>query len=595
MEKYLSLPEPFCFYKEILQGDHLHFGLWPDNNPQLAMEDAQQSMFEYLISFLPEPPARILDVGCGLGISANLLASKGYEVTAITPSSELIEYARKKYGDNGVDFKVLDYFNDDNSVFAEARYDVLLFQESTQYLHPLNKAIKKARYLLKDKGLIIIGDEVCYDPSIKSETCVHIEKDYIIALSENGFLIKKSENLSKNVKATCDFVIDGFTENFDKIIATYNNNQQHKDRLQFFLDGWKKQKKWYTEGKMGYGSFVAMKDNFFVRTYSEGDEIQILELFKRAFNIERSIDYWNWEYRRNPFGTFNISVAFSDKGVLVAHYAGYSVPFYSNFDDKPETFLSFQIGDTMSSPDVRHIGKGKTSLISRTAHYFYASYCKGKLPFFYGFNTGKMKKIGERFLQYKYIDSVPFRTKNIKESPIKSVPPIKKLLSRYKVNIVESVNKEWDEFFNRVCPSYKFLVKRDSQYLKWRYIDFPENGYMIFSIHKRRTLIGWSVFLKRDCRLIWGDALFDRKYPEAAAFLLNYVLSTPRCKGIERIEGWFSKNPKWWNNILDDAGFQVTVEPNELTPGFGIFTHTDILEKLQKYLYYTMGDSDLYL
>ena len=258
-EKYLILPEPFCFYKAILQGDHLHFGLWPDNNPQLPIEDAQQNMFEYLISFLPEPPAKILDVGCGLGISANLLASKGYEVTAITPSSELIEYAKKKYSGNGVDFRVSNYFDDDNSIFVEARYDVILFQESTQYLQPLDRAIKKARYLLKDKGLIIIGDEVCYDPSIKAETCVHIKKDYIISLSENGFLIKKNENLSENVKATYDFIIDNFTANFDKIIAACNNNQQSKDRLRFFLDGWKKQKNWYSEGKIGYGAFVANK------------------------------------------------------------------------------------------------------------------------------------------------------------------------------------------------------------------------------------------------------------------------------------------------------------------------------------------------
>jgi hypothetical protein len=227
-------------------------------------------------------------------------------------------------------------------------------------------------------------------------------------------------------------------------------------------------------------------------------------------------------------------------------------------------------------------------------HHFNSSYCKGKVPFIYGFNTDKIKKFGERFLQYKYIDSVPFRTRNIKESPIKSVPLIRKLFSGYKVNIVESVNSEWDEFFNRVAFSYKFLVKRNSLYLKWRYIDCPEKDYMIFSIRKKSKLIGWSVFLKRENHLIWGDALFDKKYPEAITFLLNYILSIPQCKEIEIIEGWFSKNPEWWNNILDNAEFQITVEPNRLTPCFVIFTHTDILEKLQKFLYYTMGDSDLF-
>lgn len=258
-EKHLILPEPFCFYKAILQGDHLHFGLWPSNNPKLTIEEAQQNMFEYLVSFFPEPPAKILDVGCGLGLSANLLALKGYEVIAIAPSCELVEYAKKKYRSNGVAFRVLDYSNDNDSIFAKASYDVILFQESTQYLNPLNNAIKKTFYLLRDKGLIIICDEICYDLSIKPETCVHMESDYITSLSNNSFVIDKNENLSENVKATYDFVIDNFTANFDKIIAACNNNQQSKDSLRFFLDGWKKQKNWYSEGKIGYGAFVASK------------------------------------------------------------------------------------------------------------------------------------------------------------------------------------------------------------------------------------------------------------------------------------------------------------------------------------------------
>lgn len=258
-EKHLILPEPFCFYKAILKGDHLHFGLWPSNNPELTGEEAQQNMFEHLVTFLPGPPAKILDVGCGLGYSANLLALKGYEVIAIAPSCELVEYARKKYRSSGVVFEILDYFKDNDSIFAKSSYDVVLFQESTQYLHPLNDAIKKTLYLLRDKGLIIICDEICYNLSIKPETLIHMESDYITSLSNNSFVIDKNENLSESVKATYDFVIDNFTANFDKTIAACNNNKQGIDSLRSFLDGWKKQKNWYSEGKIGYGAFVASK------------------------------------------------------------------------------------------------------------------------------------------------------------------------------------------------------------------------------------------------------------------------------------------------------------------------------------------------
>ena len=86
-----------------------------------------------------------------------------------------------------------------------------------------------------------------------------MESDYITSLSDNSFLIDKNENISENVKTTYDFVIDNFTANFDKIIAACDNNQQSKDGLRFFLDGWKKLKNWYSEGKIGYGVFVASK------------------------------------------------------------------------------------------------------------------------------------------------------------------------------------------------------------------------------------------------------------------------------------------------------------------------------------------------
>ena len=186
----LQLPPPFNYYRLISESDHLHFGLWPgETSKKTSVEEALQNMVDRLISYLPEPPAKILDVGCGLGLSADILNSKGFDVTAIAPSPELIEYAIQRYGSDGAVFRVADYFDSDEPVFAEESYDALFFQESLQYLRPLNDVMKKARYLLKDRGVVIIGDEVCYDQTIKPETAVHMARDIYAALSENGFRI----------------------------------------------------------------------------------------------------------------------------------------------------------------------------------------------------------------------------------------------------------------------------------------------------------------------------------------------------------------------------------------------------------------------
>jgi 2-polyprenyl-3-methyl-5-hydroxy-6-metoxy-1,4-benzoquinol methylase len=195
----IQLPEPFNLYRLILDSDHLHFGFWPENFPNLTLEEAQERMFERLFVHFPDPPATVLDVGCGLGLSAYNLSQKGYHVTAISPSEVLINYAQKNYGKGNIDFHVAGFLDNNDSDLMSKKYDVILFQESLQYLNPLDSIFKKARSLLKPKGSVIIGDEICQDKSIKKETAVHLLKDVVTGLFENGFRITVNEQIGKNV------------------------------------------------------------------------------------------------------------------------------------------------------------------------------------------------------------------------------------------------------------------------------------------------------------------------------------------------------------------------------------------------------------
>jgi cyclopropane fatty-acyl-phospholipid synthase-like methyltransferase len=593
MEDFLikKLPQPFGFYRCILKGDHLHFGFWPDSAPNLSMEEAQQQMLLHILSFLPEPPAAILDVGCGLGASAAYLANKGYKVMAIDQFNESIEYARKRYGNSGAEFKVIGFSEEDETIFAEEQYDAVLFQESMQYLHPLDDVIKKTRKILKDKGTLIIGDEVCYDRTIKDQTSVHLVSDFIIALSENGFRIIENEEIGRNVIPTCDFVINEFTNNFDKLVSFFNEHGT-SEKLSFFINGWKKQKEWYSDGQMGYEIFVAKKDKFFIKAYSSGDEHKILQMFNRIFSTKRSIDHWYWKFRDNPYGSYKITEVISEEGDLVAHYAGYPVPFYFSLDER-KNFRSYQIGDTMTVPEVRNIGRGKTSILTSMSYYFYSKFCEDNLPFIYGFNTANIKKLGMRYLNYKYIDPVKLWVKDISKESFEPFSRLKRLLSGYSIKEIHSISEEWDAFFNRVCDSYILLIRRDSAYLKWRYLDCPDRIHRIFAVYKRGHLIGWSVFAEKENKIIWGDALFDNSYPEAVNFML-YSLFKKEFSGYKCIEGWFPLQPEWWVHKLKGLGFRPTEEPNNLTPGFVIFEEPVFLEKLNRYFYYTIGDSDLF-
>lgn len=554
------------------------------------MEEAQERMFNVLLSYFPPPPAEVLDVGCGLGLSASLLSEKGYRVTAIAPSEDMINYAKNRYGKSGAEFMALGFLDEEEGVFSPGRYDVLFFQESAQNLGSMDDVVKKTRWLLKENGLLIIGDEVCYDRSIKTETAVHMAGDFVTALSENGFRIVEHDRIGNKVVPTCDFIIGGFAEHFDDIVST-SGGQNTRERLSHYLAGWKKQKQWYSTGQMGYEILVGKRDGYFIRPYTPGDEKKILPMFNEVFNVNRTIEHWYWKFRNDPFGAHKISEVFSEDGRLVAHYAGYPVPFYSLLES-PETFVSYQIGDTMTRPSVRNIGLGKTGLLARVANHFYAKFCEG-IPFIYGFNTGNHKKLGIRYLGYTYISPVTFWVKNLGDNPLKSPSSLRRFFPGFAVDEVLSVNEEWDVFFRKVRTSYRFLVQRDAAYLRWRYLDCPDKVHRIFSVRKRGRLAGWGVFTCKGKRLIWGDALFDSSDIEPVGYLLRDVTKNYFPEA-ETIEGWFSRRPEWWSRLLEKTGFSIIPEPNDLAPCFVIFGDEKMKDKLEGHLYYTWGDSDLF-
>lgn len=76
---------------------------------------------------LPKPPARILEVGTGLGTTLARLTRAGYDATGITPDEKQIAVVRSRYGDTvrveQIAFESL----------ASRPFDVVVFQESSQY------------------------------------------------------------------------------------------------------------------------------------------------------------------------------------------------------------------------------------------------------------------------------------------------------------------------------------------------------------------------------------------------------------------------------------------------------------------------------
>ena len=436
-------------------------------------------------------------------------------------------------------------------------FDAAVFYRNAEYFADLKEILKEIREFLHDNGKLVLCNALSEGIPVHEQTSRQLSREITIALFENGF----------------------------RILDEFEVKKGESDCGKCFVD---------------HGVFVAKKDRFFIRTCREGDEWEIVPMFNGVFNTHRTMEHWYWKFKKNPFGSNRVCLGQSDKGKLVSHYAGYPLPFCSTLEnaDRPALFETLHAGDTFTHPSVRRIGLGKTGLLARTTGYFFANFLEGTVPFAFGFNTATIKKLGERYLGYRFADPVVCWEKDVSVWTVKRPGLFSRLLSGYDIEEVFLVDEAWDVFFDRVRSDYSFLVARDGAYVRWRYLECPDKVHRLFTLRRKGRLVGWSVFSRKDDRILWGDALFDRHHLKGVADLLNHV-ATQVFSGMKTMSAWFSKNPVWWMTHLLSLGFNPRPEPDGLTLCYISFenpvmdVHT-ITRRLHESFYYSWGDSDLF-
>lgn len=324
---------------------------------------------------------------------------------------------------------------------------------------------------------------------------------------------------------------------------------------------------------------------FEIRPYADGDETAILGLFAESFpHAPRSLGHFDWKYRRNPFGNRRIVLTFDERKRLVGHYAAYPVPFRWG----TRNLLAHQVGDTMTDPGVRHIGRGATSILGRTALEFYRRFCGG-VAFNYGFNVSNIQKFSLRFLRSECVEPVMYRSLN--PSRLKRTSRLERRAHGFTLELVERAGPAFDEFFGRASHAYELLVRRDAAYLRWRYLDCPDRKYTVVAVRKWLQMVGWIVYRTEGSRLILGDMLLHPGVPEALDAVLAHVVEL---HGSVVVEGWFPPRPAWLSEHLGRVGFTQQPEPQDLSLMCVPFALAETAAVMRRSLYYTWGDSDLF-
>jgi SAM-dependent methyltransferase len=104
-------------------------------------------VFDFIRAQLPDPPVRVLEVGCGAGELALALDAAGYEVTAIDPAAP-----------TGPIFRPLKVEDLDES----ERFDAVVANRSLHHVRDLDVALDRIVAVLEPGGVLVL-DEFAWD------------------------------------------------------------------------------------------------------------------------------------------------------------------------------------------------------------------------------------------------------------------------------------------------------------------------------------------------------------------------------------------------------------------------------------------------
>ncbi|WP_169948908.1 class I SAM-dependent methyltransferase [Microbispora sp. H11081] len=109
-----------------------------------------------LRSWMPSPPADVLDLGCGTGSLMLLLAEQGHRPVGVDLSPRMAEAARRKLTTAGFDTPVLTGDASDPPASAGASFDVVLVRHLLWTLPTPERALRTWLRLLRPDGRLIL-------------------------------------------------------------------------------------------------------------------------------------------------------------------------------------------------------------------------------------------------------------------------------------------------------------------------------------------------------------------------------------------------------------------------------------------------------
>jgi GNAT superfamily N-acetyltransferase len=343
-----------------------------------------------------------------------------------------------------------------------------------------------------------------------------------------------------------------------------------------------------------------------IRRYIEGDEERIISLAERVFDLRMSRNFWSWKFQGSPFGRSSIVVA-EDSGEIVGHLG--AIRLDVRIDGS--TFPAFQGLDAMVAPE--HRGKG---LLRELENRMDEIHLEKGAALAFGFANRDSGRLLERYGTKQRLGEIESRTK-VTNHPRFLVHRVRaKLLGVGKrrrpgqtpalpafrtvkagdITMEETsrFGREADDLCHSSCPVGRVMPAKSSEYLNWRYLDHPVNGYKPLLVRNRGELTGLLVMgiLEFPFRkAIIADCLFRNDDLGILKFALDRAVSYIRGAGLESLTAWmpWESSP---GEILGASGFKKRGSEVYLMATVFDKSLRDVILKKENW-YYTFGDSDV--
>ena len=247
-----------------------------------------------------------------------------------------------------------------------------------------------------------------------------------------------------------------------------------------------------------------------IRDFRDGDEGEINELFNSVFNRRRRLENWYWKFTNNPEGSIMYNAMTDSK--LVGHLGALNRRITIKGRESPALLEV----DGMTHPDYGHQG-----IFTTLGRELLSESRKKGANIAYGFpNEYAMpghRKLGcvELFKLNAVIKPIHFDRIAQKTFSNKITAFFANLAQKFAFSVIYRTKRvhldddvvlkritefdaRFDDLWKKAQDSHDIILRRDSTYLNWRYVQCPEKYYKVYAAEKNDEVLAWVVVRVMD-------------------------------------------------------------------------------------------------